>query len=179
MMGAYIYRMKIKYITLIGSAIIPLMSGCISNPMALSAVGPDPASQAGSGPNGRLQVFSATETRADENTPDGYHGYFHPHSGYDIKDQSGNGVKYVANHASIMDEAPDQVSLPEGNYTIVAQSACCGLVTVPVRIQQGKTTVVHLDGNWFPPSKSSPNELVHLPDGESVGWSSLTMISSN
>jgi len=76
-----------------------------------------------------------------------------------------------------MDEWPDEVPLAAGNYNIVAESTCCGLVTVPVVIQQGKTTIVHLDRNWWPPSKTDTNQLVFLPDGEPVGWSSSTSIA--
>jgi hypothetical protein len=51
-------------------------------------------------------------------------------------------------------------------------------VTVPVVIQQGKTTIVHLDKNWWQPSKTDTNQLVFLPDGEAVGWSQLSKSSS-
>jgi len=53
-------------------------------------------------------------------------------------------VKFVPNHASNMDEWPDQVKLPAGNYSLVAESSGYGLVTVPVAIAAGKTTVVRL-----------------------------------
>jgi hypothetical protein len=81
-------------------------------------------------------------------------------------------VQFVPNHASDMDEWPDDVSLPASNYNVVAESTWCGQVTVPVVIQKGKTTVVHLDDNWWPSSKTSTNQLVYLPNGEAVGWSS-------
>src|ERR1039458_8570434 len=74
--------MKIKINMLIGTAIIPFMSGCISSPMALSPVGPDPMSRALSGPKGYLQVFSATE---HESVASDYPYYFHPHSGKDAQ----------------------------------------------------------------------------------------------
>jgi hypothetical protein len=147
--------------------------------MKLATAGPDPASRAGSDSKGYLQVFSATETDAAELVTTDYHGYFHPHTGYDIKDESGKSVEFVANHMSIMDESPDQVGLPPGNYNILARSECCGLVSVPVLIQSGKTTVLHLDRNAWQPSNSSSKPLVYLPDGKSVGWSSLVNKSAN
>jgi len=105
--------------------------------------------------------------------------YFNLHTGYDIiNDESRKGVKFVPNHTSNMDEWPDEVKLPVGNYNVVAESTCCGLVTVPVNIQTGKTTIVHLDRNWWPPSNTPTNQLVFLPDGEVVGWSSSTEKSS-
>ena len=97
------------------------------------------------GTKGYLQVFSATEKSPPIASDD--YTYFNLHSGYDINDASGKNVKFVANHASNMDEWPDEVALPTGTYNIVAASTCCGLVTVPVVIQKGKTTVVHLDRN--------------------------------
>lgn len=144
--------------------------------MALAPVGPDAISRAVPGTKGYLQVFSATEKSPPIASDDPT--YFNLHTGYDINDAAGKTVKFVPNHASSMDEWPDEVRLPAGNYNIVAESTCCGLVTMPVVIQQGKTTIVHLDGNWWPPSKTSTNQLVYLPDGEAVGWSDSTSKSS-
>ncbi len=125
---------------------------------------------------GYLQVFSATEKSPPIASDDP--AYFNLHTGYDITDTAGKSVRFVPNHVSNMDEWPDEVTLTAGNYNIVADSTCCGLVTVPVVIQQGKTTIVHLDGNWWPPSKTATNQLVSLPDGEAVGWSSSITKSS-
>ena len=161
--------MKIKNVALIGAGIIPLLTGCVSSPTALAPVGPDAISLAAPGSNGYLQVFSATQKSMPFASDDPT--YFELHTGYDINDAAGKSVKFVPNHASNMDEWPDEVRLTAGNYNIVAESTCCGIVTLPVSIQQGKTTVVHLDGNWWPPSKTATNELVFLPDGEAVGWS--------
>jgi hypothetical protein len=168
--------MKIKHILFVGTAIFPFMTGCISNPMSLAPVGPDATSRAVPGTKGYLQVFSATEKSPPIASDDPT--YFNLHTGYDINDPAGKSVEFVLNHASNMDEWPDEVKLTAGNYNIVAKSACCGLVTVPVVIQQGKTTIVHLDRNWWPPSKTVTNQLVFLPDGEAVGWSNSTVKSS-
>jgi hypothetical protein len=167
---------KTKYISLIGAGIIPLLAGCVSTPMTLAPVGPDAISRAVPGTKGYLQVFSATEKSPPIASDDPI--YFNLHSGYDINDASGENAKFVANHASNMDEWPDEVTLTTGKYNIVAESTCCGLVTVPVIIQAGKITVVHLDRNWWPPSNTSTNQLVYLPDGEAVGWSGSIRKSS-
>ena len=74
------------------------------------------------GAKGYLQVFSATE-KSNAVASDDY-TYFNLHSGYDINDASRKSVKFLPNHASNMDEWPDQVTLPAGNYNIVAESAC-------------------------------------------------------
>jgi hypothetical protein len=146
------------------------VAGCASNPLALAPVGPEPGRPAGAGANGALQVFSATQ-QSTQIGDIGPGSFFHPHSGYDIDDASGQRVKFVFNHASDMDEWPDLVKLPAGHYQIVAESACCGQVTVPVVIENGKTTVVHLDRNWWPPNHTPLTQVVYLPDGEGVGWS--------
>jgi len=161
--------MKIKRFVLIGAGLIPFVTGCISKPIALAPVGPDAGKEAGSETKGYLQVFSATEKSPPIASDDPT--FFDLHTGYDINDAAGKSVKYVANHMSNMDEWPDTVRLPAGTYNIVAESTCCGLVTVPVVIANGKTTTVHLDRNWWPPSKTSTNQLVFLPDGAAVGWS--------
>jgi hypothetical protein len=162
--------MKIKYCSLLGLAVIPMVAGCASTPLALSPVGPGPGRPAPSASAGRLQVFSATQ----QSNPIGDIGpasYSYPHTGYDINDASGQRVEFVANHFSDMDESPDVVKLSAGHYQIVAESSCFGLVTVPVVIENGKTTVVHLDRNWWPPRHTAVDRVVWLPDGEGVGWS--------
>jgi hypothetical protein len=160
--------MKTKYIALIAVCIVPCIAGCVSNPTALSTVGPDTTVRARSEQTGYLEVFTATRTVDVD-----FEAYFNPHMGYNIEDASGQRIKFVANHTSDMDECPDFVALPPGSYRIVAESAWCGLVTVPVAIQSGKTTAVHLDGTWWRPSHASTNQLVYLPDGEAVGWSGM------
>ena len=159
--------MKTTHLALIGAALIAGMTGCISNPIALAPVGPDAISRALPGPGGYLKVFTATQPIDVD-----FETTFHPHMGYNINDDAGKSVQFVPNHTSAMDESPDQVTLPPGNYNIVAQSTWCGLVKVPVVIQKGKTTVIHLDGNWWGPSRAPfTGQLVYLPNGEAVGWS--------
>jgi hypothetical protein len=166
--------MKTKLIALLSVGIVPCFAGCVSNPLALAPVGPDLVSRAAPGADGYLKVFTATQTVDVD-----FEAYFNPHLGYEIDDQAGKCVKYVANHASEMDETPDTVSLPPGNYKIVAESTWCGLVTMPVAIQRGQTTTIHLDGRWWHPSHSAnAGQLVYLPNGEAVGWSSLASNSS-
>ena len=157
--------------TLLGALIIPLLAGCASTPTALSPVGPDPASQVGAGPEnskGYLEVFTATvksmPVASDDPTS------FNLHSSYDIYSPSGKDI-FVANHASDMDEGPDRVILPAGNYNVLANSTWCGQVSVPVMVQKGRTTVLHLDDNWWPVTCSASNQLVYLPNGDAVGWS--------
>jgi hypothetical protein len=162
--------MKIKHLSLLGATIIPFVTGCASHPLALAPVGPQPGLPAMSGSTGSLQVFSATQP----SNPIGDIGSassFQVHSGYNINDASGRQAGFVFNHTSDLDERPDLVKLPAGHYQIEAQSACCGLVMVPVVIEDGRTTFVHLDRSWWPPGRTATNQVVFLPDGEGVGWS--------
>ena len=158
--------MKIKYISYLGATVIPLLAGCASKPIAIAPVGPGAVSHSTAKADGYLKVFSDTETREiGDNT------YYSTHTGYNIYDETGKRVEYVANHVGSMDEAPMLVPIPAGNYNVVAQSASYGRVTVPVVIQTGKTTLVHLNRDGKAAPNASTNGLVRLPDGEIVGMS--------
>lgn len=157
--------MKIKIVALIGAAIIPLLAGCASTPVALNSVGPEPINPEAFIPKGYLQVFSDTDAIRDGDGPS-----YYPHTGYSIHDESGKVVQFVPNHIGDMDESPTIMAIPAGDYTVVAESSAYGRVTVPVVIQKGRSTVVHLDRDWRPSANISTNELVYLPNGEAVGW---------
>jgi hypothetical protein len=144
---------------------LAILSGCASPPIVLAPVGPAPVEKTAHVSTGRLQVFSAAEARAD-----GDDTYYYPHTGYSIFSDVGRRLKYVNNHVGTMDESPAVVPLPTGHYRIVAQSEAYGRVTVPVVIESGRTTTIHLERDWKPAANLSRN-VVRLPDGEAVGWS--------
>jgi hypothetical protein len=166
--------MKTKYIALMaGVAIVCFLSGCASQPVRVSTVGPEPTPGTLSSPanlylpgdHGYLRVYSDTKTRQiGENT------YYYTHVPYDIYNQSGSRVKWVHNHIGDMDEMPTRVTLPVGRYYVRADSTSYGRVTVPIIIQGGKETDLHLDHQWQPSADISSNAIVRLPDGEPVGW---------
>ncbi len=161
--------MKTKIIILLGAAIIPFFAGCASQPVQISPVGPAAVSFNHAGEQGRLRVFSATETHViAEDT------YYYPHTSYTIYDPAGAVVKYVRNHTGSTDESPALVTVPVGEYNIVAESESYGRVTVPVVIEADKTTIVHLDRRWPVGTKLAAGavtkNLVRLPDGEPIGW---------
>jgi hypothetical protein len=151
------------------------MAGCASHPIALSPVGPESAGVDRSDFHGTgyLKVYSDTKSRVVGDGPP-----YYTHTGYNIYDPSGRRIKYVPNHIGDMDEAPTVVTVPAGNYYIVAQSAAYGRVTVPVVIKGGCNTTIHLDRQWRPSPNAPSNELVYLPDGEPVGWSGATTASA-
>ena len=89
---------------------------------------------------GYLTVFSSTEETQWGDGP-----YYYVHTGYRIYDSAGKAVKWIANHDTSTDEAPEKIELAPGRYTIWAQSDKDGYVNVPVVIKLARTTVVHLE----------------------------------
>lgn len=89
---------------------------------------------------GYLKVFSATQE-----SQWGEGGYYYLHTGYRVYDSNGKVVKWVENHDSSIDEAPQKVELTPGTYTIWAQSDKDGYVKVPVTIKLDRITTVHLE----------------------------------
>jgi hypothetical protein len=160
--------MKMKNISLIGVAIIPLLAGCASTPVALDSIGPAPAKPSGEYvPTGWLRVYTATDAHEiGDNT------YYYTHTGYRIYSEDGRLWKYIPNHTGDMDESVANVQIPEGNYRISAQSEAYNFVSVPVIIRADKTTDIHLETTWKAPAGTPTNELVYLPDGYPVGWKS-------
>jgi hypothetical protein len=157
--------MKTAYFSLCGAGALAILAGCASAPIVVSPVGPEPVSVAASASEGYLQVFTDTETHEiGKNTK------YYPHTDYSVHDDSGRVVEFVANHIGNMDETPARVTLPANRYNIVAESSSYGRVTVPVVIQAGRLTIIHLDGDWKPPANTPKDNLVYLPDGEAVGW---------
>ena len=100
---------------------------------------------------------------------------FHIHTSYTIKTIHDKPVRWVANHIGDTDENAELVSLPAGKYVVIAKSTDYGQVRVPVLIEPGQTTTVHLEGrgSWAPEHSTTHSSLVRFPDGEVIGWSAL------
>jgi hypothetical protein len=69
--------------------------------------------------------------------------YF-PHLSYFIESEKGWRVRCVANHSSRIDEHPQEIQLPAGRYTLVAEADSLGKVRVPLAISSGTLTIVVL-----------------------------------
>ena len=108
--------------------------------VTLPAVGPTDPGQYDKVSVGYLTVFSSTEETQWSDGP-----YYYLHTGYRIYDSAGKAVKWIANHDTSTDEAPEKVELAPGRYTIWAQSDKDGYVKVPVVIKLTRTTAVHLE----------------------------------
>jgi hypothetical protein len=145
--------------------------GCASAPPAaiVGPVGPSSVDRPAAVASGRLRVYSATETHAD-----GDNTYYYPHTDYFVYDTTGKVLQSVHNHVGSMDEAPAWVLLPAGTYQVRARDQRLGLLTIPVVVRPGQTTVLHLDDCWTPAIRRDGPELVRLPDGEPIGWRAST-----
>jgi len=148
-----------------GAALVLLLVGCASTPVALAPVGPNPVGSESTSAEGGLQVFSGLVGRSEGNNPTWYQ-----HTDYYVYDLHGKPVKHVNNTIGYYAKAPRRVALPAGRYLLKAQANDYLRVSVPVTIKRGQTTTLHLDDNWKLPPDTPKTELVCLPNGNPVGW---------
>jgi hypothetical protein len=151
--------------TILSGASALLLASCASAPPTIvhETVGPGPT-VVNEEHNGFLRVYSATEWMADDDGPS-----LLKYTNYHIDAADGTLFKEVPND----DQDPTRVILPKGTYTLVAWSDTSGEVSVPVAIETGRTTVVHLERvkDW----KEAPvgirsADLVRLPNGQPIGF---------
>ncbi len=149
--------------------LIVLASGCAFDRHVVlqTAVGPAPLVPGSRSPEGGLTVYSALDLGTPGEPDNVYY-----HSGYKIYSLDGKMVKDVNNKVGpTYIEDPATVSLPPGRYNVVARAAAFGTVSVPVVIEAGKTTSVHLDGSELTSGRqTSASDFVRLPDGLIIGW---------
>jgi hypothetical protein len=141
-----------------------LATGCaVAPPTAVrETVGPRVAA-ATTTRHGFLQVYS----RSIWTTADDLETTLLSYTDYDIKTTDGTALKRVING----DEEPERVELPDGRYTVVAQSDISGTVSVPVAIEADRITVVHLDQEAEKAFAGiAQADLVRLPDGQAIGF---------
>jgi hypothetical protein len=150
---------------LLGTGLVLALVGCSSTPVALAPVGPDPVGSERMASEGELQVFSSLLGRSEGDNPTWYQ-----HSDYYIYDLRGMLVKQVDNAIAHYATAPRPVALPTGRYLVKAQAEDYFRVEVPVTIERGRTTKVHLDDNWKLPPDTPKSQLVCMPNGNPVGW---------
>lgn len=154
-----------------GAVLTLCLLGCTSKPLTLGPVGPNPASLVGTTATGQLEVFSATETERDGNEYD-INPAWHQHSDYTVYSLRGQRVRHVFNSVGHYAEAPRVISLPAGKYLVKAHAKGDLDIAVPVLIERGRTTKVHLDDNWHLPPQTPKSEIVSIPYGYPVGWRS-------
>jgi hypothetical protein len=113
-----------------------------------------------------LEVFSAMVGRTEGNNPT-----WCQHTDYYLFDQRGDELKHVDNAVGHYATAPRLINLPPGRYLVKAQAKNYLWAKVPVVVEAGRTTRVHLDANWQAPDHPAKNEVVGIPGGYPVGWS--------
>jgi hypothetical protein len=153
--------------------LIPLVVSC-AQPLTLGPVGPGPsAGRSSSSRTGYLQVFSSLAEESDDQNQGGSGGnpVWFQHTDYNIYDAKGKRVKHVDNTVGHYSTSPRLVSLKPGTYTVKARAEDWLSVKIPVLIEPGRTTKVHLDDNWRPPAGTPKAEVVTSPGGHPVGWS--------
>jgi len=149
----------------LGTGLVSLLVGCSSTPVALAPVGPNPVGSESMAFKGELQVFSSLVGRSEGDNPT-----WNQHTDYYIYSSQGKLVKHVDNTIGYYASAPRLIALPAGSYLVKAQAEDYLSVDVPVVIERGRTTRVHLDDNWKLPADTPRRELVSMPNGNPVGW---------
>ena len=100
------------------------------------------------------------------------------HTSYTIYTADGAIFRKIRNAKDMNDANPTLVDLPQGEYRIQAEAedygGCAFTVAIPVIVEPGLTTVVHLDGSWQPPRGVDAKSVVKLPNGKYVGWCAAT-----
>jgi hypothetical protein len=173
-------HIKIFALALLGAA------GCAapSQQARLAGVGPGPAEITQNADEGFLQVYSARERvpiniNGEEfvwNNDFGRNEFLYgaAHTSYALYDQSGRLLQHVSNSTGMNDAHPTLLGLSPGAYQIKAEAAdydgVISTVTVPVCIEPGLTTLVHLDGKWNPSLTDTRSQWVRLANGSVVGW---------
>jgi hypothetical protein len=150
-------------------------------PTAATPVGPPPYETSKSGRSGQLQVYTARESFdwSDAYRDEYLAGNFvdrpqeKAHSDYRIYTPKGKLVQRVRNAKNPEDAKPALVSLPAGDYWVKAEAEGYGVVTLPVVIQPGERTPLHLEKGWQPRTPpAQPDAIVQLAPHYPIGWRS-------
>jgi hypothetical protein len=158
------------FVILSQAVLLSLLVGCSTTPVAVSPVGPNPNGQQNPAQkNGRLQVFSAFVSHAEGDNPT-----WHRHADYDLYTADGMHLMRVDNAVGHYERAPRLVVLPPGKYMVEAAAQNYLRMEVPVVIESGRVTRVHLDGAWRQVVGMPNAEVVCGPDGRPVGWRVVT-----
>ena len=126
-----------------------LLAGCATdrNEMVLNPVGPAPGQFAATTESGAgsLVVYSAYDVNPDFNLRDEDRPRY---TDYQILTVDGRMLKFVHNDTGTILQRPVSVSLPAGNYRVMARANGLGRVAVPVIIASGQVTSLHLERDF-------------------------------
>ena len=162
---------KLKF-AICGAAIC--LVGCVApgSQSVSERVGPEPiTTPTAQSSVGTLTVYSAYEVNADFNSRDPYRPEY---SDYKICTEDGTLLQRVHNDSGTALQDPAGVQLPAGKYRVIARANSCGWVTIPILIQPGRETVLHLEGGvqWPGDTQSTKTNAVRLQDSRIIGWKS-------
>ena len=161
------------------------LTGCqmMTKVTVLAPIGPALSTASRTETEGGLQVYSARQPAyVDVNTEAtlwnndfGKNDFLFSsgHTDYLLYGRDGTLIQRVHNDLRSLDSVPAVIPLPAGTYQIEAESEDHGAtekVRVPVVIEGGLTTVVHLMGDWKPKPACKEQEIVRLPNGDIAGW---------
>lgn len=136
-----------------------LLAGCATSKsgMTIDTVGPVLGQSAVIGlTKGTLVVYSAYDVNAGFNNRDSRKPVY---SDYDIQASDGKSLQTVHNNSGTILQDAVEVGLPPGKYRVKAfANGYEGRVTVPVIIEAGRTTMIHLEGGDFWPDESVFNQ---------------------
>jgi len=170
--AAFMKPHPLTVLAVLSLSLTPFFSSCASPrpDLVLEPVGPPPPAVTPSADQGALLVYSAFETGVPgTQLPEG----IRLHTAYELRSGNGALLRIVPNQTGYQGEDPLRLSLPAGNYLILARANGYGIVRVPVVIAAGQVTTVHLEGGAprsKPGASDSVDNAVRLPDGTTVGW---------
>jgi hypothetical protein len=156
--------------TALNIILLAALAGCAApSPSKVTVeqpVGPDlapPRVDPGKG-RGQLVVYTATEIN------DQVDAYSPTHSSYSIYTMDEKLVKRVDNRSGSFYQNPEPVPLTPGKYKIKGRATNSGEVTVPVIVEEKKTTIVDLEGTHLPQHKpTGAGQWIRLPNGQVIG----------
>ena len=157
--------MRTYYVLILGAICASLLVGRATAATTLPPVGPNPSGLQSQSASGELEVFSKLEGHSEGNNPPWYQ-----HADYYIYDRQGHELWHVYNTVGYYAQAPRVVTLPPGQYPVKSPAKDAFWLGVPVVIQAGHVTKVHLDGGWVAPAITPDSKLVLAPSGYPVGW---------
>jgi hypothetical protein len=145
-------------------ALVGLISGCSTPLVVTTPVGPRPFGNESTSSTGALEVFSFLTLCSEGDDP-----IWFQHTDYYLCTPQNQVLKHVSNITGKYETAPRRLDLPGGNYIIKAQAKGYIWVEVPVIVEPGRTTRVHLDGEWIPAANLPKAQIVNGPGGP-MGW---------
>lgn len=180
--------------TIAAASVLIWVTGCASTSKVVvqDRLGPCHKVATATASDGSLQVYTArapafTDLNAETYFWNNDYGkneflYTAAHTDYAIHGADGTLIKRVRNSRGLNDEVPASVSLPAGSYTIEAEAeqypGVNMTVVIPVAIESGQVTTVHLEPKWTAAGEEmSPERLVRLADGRVLGCRAQNLVT--